>query len=267
MDQYFSQNLRSLCAEQGSIAKVCRDIGINRQQFNRYLSGNGMPSAHTLRRISHHFRLPEAELMTPPDAFAQRHIHNAPSKKRVPIDILDNVFRDQSRNLRRYLGFYHGHFCTPSWEGMALRTLIWLQEQDGYVVCHTYESAVMPDDSIRQKTRYSGLLSWRGNRIYLIENAFSDDGFVSETILFPAHRQQVKYLRGMTAGVASRPRLSPYSSPTIWKRISETVSAREAIHACGAIPLNSTRLDPTVRKFLTTSQGTDQHFSTPTDLF
>lgn len=267
MQKDFPENLRSLCAERGSIAQVCRDIGINRQQFNRYLSGNGMPSAHTLRRIARHFSLTEGDLLLEHQSFVERFVQNVTPGKRRPMDVMTNIFRDQARDLRRYLGFYHGHFCTPSWEGTALRTLIWIREQDGYVVAHTYEVAIAPDGSIRQRTRYSGLLSWRGNRIYLIENAFSDDGFISETILFPAHRQQVQYLRGMTIGVASRPRLSPYSSPIIWKRISETVSAREAVAACGAIPLTSSRLDPTIQKFLSESQEQYSTFSTIQGLF
>ena len=32
-------NLRFLCAEKASTAQVCRDIGINQQQFSKYLSG------------------------------------------------------------------------------------------------------------------------------------------------------------------------------------------------------------------------------------
>ena len=59
MSENFSNNLRSLCADYGSIAQVCRDIGLNRQQFNRYLNGSGMPSAHNLRRIVQHFDVSE----------------------------------------------------------------------------------------------------------------------------------------------------------------------------------------------------------------
>jgi transcriptional regulator with XRE-family HTH domain len=250
VNTHFSENLRSLCAEHGSIAQVCRDIRINRQQFNRYLSGAGMPSAHNLRRISRHFGLNESDLFSDPETFNRHHIQNSAPKTRNPTEMMTDVFRGQSKYLRRYLGFYHGHFCSPSWEGSILRTLIWLREQDGFVISHTFERASTPDDSIRQTIRYSGLVTYRGNRIYMIENAFSDDGFISETILFPAHRQQVNFLRGMTIGVASRPRLSPYSSPMIWKRIRETVSAREALQACGAYPINSLRIDPAVREFL-----------------
>ncbi|MCP5088519.1 MAG: hypothetical protein GY952_17150 [Rhodobacteraceae bacterium] len=148
-----------------------------------------------------------------------------------------------------------------------MRTLIWLREQDGFVIGHTFERATTTDGSILQKIRYSGLATYRGNRIYLIENAFSDDGFLSESILFPAHRQQVKYLRGMTMGVALRPRLAPYSSPTIWKRISAAVSAREALQACGAVPINGPLIDPTIRKFLSSPKISGEPTATAGEMF
>lgn len=47
----FSKALRRECAFRGSIAEVCRGTGINRQQFNKYLSGQIMPSARTLQKI------------------------------------------------------------------------------------------------------------------------------------------------------------------------------------------------------------------------
>ena len=38
-NENFSTNLRSICNEQISVAHVCRKMEINRQQFNKYLSG------------------------------------------------------------------------------------------------------------------------------------------------------------------------------------------------------------------------------------
>lgn len=46
----FCENLHMLCSNYRSIAGVCRKLGINRAQFNRYLNGAGKPSSHTLRR-------------------------------------------------------------------------------------------------------------------------------------------------------------------------------------------------------------------------
>jgi transcriptional regulator with XRE-family HTH domain len=58
----FADNLRQHCARYGSIAAFCRDSGINRQQFNRYLSGQNLPNPHNLKRICATLRVSETSL-------------------------------------------------------------------------------------------------------------------------------------------------------------------------------------------------------------
>ncbi len=158
----FSENLRSICADYGSIAQVCREIGINRQQFNRYLNGGGMPSAHNLRRIARHFDLPEADLFADHAEFTRRHILNPKRIASGPVDLMIGPFRDQTQTLRRYLGFYHSHFQTPTWDGMILRSLIWLYEKDGYIMSRSVERVTAKDGSVDQKSRYEGMVAKRG---------------------------------------------------------------------------------------------------------
>ncbi|MFD1157325.1 helix-turn-helix domain-containing protein [Roseovarius aestuarii] len=246
----FSVNLRSICAEHGSIAQVCREIGINRQQFNRYLNGGGMPSAHNLRRIARYFNLAEADLFADHGDFTRRHILNQKRTASGPADLMTGAFRDQAKVLRRYLGFYHAHFQTPSWDGMILRSLIWLYEKDGYVMTRSLERVRSEDGNINQNSRYEGMVAQRGNRIYAVEHEMVREGSIVETILTPSHRQQVKYLRGMTIGVAWSPHVSPYASRSIWKRVDERISARDALKTCGAFATRSHHIDPTIRNYL-----------------
>ena len=252
MDENFSANLRALCAEQPSVSRVCRDIGLNRQQFNKYLAGTSAPSAHNLLRIARHFGVAERDLFEPHDVFRARRGIEKGSLGQGPMRQLVGAFSAQSGALRRYLGFYHSHFLSPTWPDRVMRSLVWLKEERGAVVTHTYERGDDREQKVRQRVRYSGLAALAGGRIYLIERAFSDDGFFSETILYPPHRQQVQYIRGMTMGVASRPRLSPYASRVIFKRVPEKVSAKDALKSTGVFPRNSAAVDPVVRDFLAT---------------
>lgn len=256
-----SKNLRKLCAERGSIAQICREIGLNRQQFNRYLSGAGAPSAHNLFRIARYFGVPEADLLAPENTSGAP--PPKPAQVRAPLGVFATAFADQAARMRRYLGFYHAHFCTPSWEGQVLRSLVRLYEQDGFVASRTFEQAVSVDETIHQKVRYNGLAAYRGNCLYVVESENYNDGGVVETILSPAPRQQVNYLRGMTLGLAWRPRVTPYSSRVIWKRLDERVSAREALKDCGRFPIDSTKLDLTARTFLRSglAKSPDPHSS------
>ncbi|WP_420548102.1 helix-turn-helix transcriptional regulator [Curvivirga sp.] len=264
MIENFSKNLRSLCADYGSMAHICREIGINRQQFNRYVNGAGMPSAHNLRRIARYFKVSEESLMLDHEAFVIEHINQKSPNTTSPLEFMADVFKNQAKHLRRYLGVYHAHFISPSWEGHIMRSLFWLREEDGVVVSHSNERASNPDSSVIMRTRYDGLVAFRGNKIYLVERSRSDDGVISETILFPAHRQQIQYLRGLSFGVAFQPQPIPFNTKIIWKRVPTKITAREAIAATGIFPFNSPQIDPVVKKYLL--EDNENNFTTTRSL-
>ena len=264
MPESFSENLRSLCAEHGNISKICREIGLNRQQFNRYLNGESLPSAHNLRRIARHFELSEAQLFAPREDFEDNLKNTMVRQQETPGGMFLGPYSDQVKNLRRYFGFYHAFFCTPSWKSRVFCSLVRLKEKDGVVTIRSYENATSPDKSVRQISRYEGLVTMRGNRIFVTEHECSKEGSIAQTILYSAHRQQLKYLRGMTLGVAWRPFPHPYAARMIWKRLDERVTAREALAACGVYSEHSKWIDLAVRKYLLESG--DAHFSaTPTE--
>lgn len=50
-----ADNLRQLCQSTSSVSELCRTIGVNRTQFNRYLSGTAFPRPDILFRICRHF--------------------------------------------------------------------------------------------------------------------------------------------------------------------------------------------------------------------
>lgn len=55
-------NLRRLTNQIGSANFVCRELDINRQQFEKYLKGRSLPSPATLKKICGYFRISEEEL-------------------------------------------------------------------------------------------------------------------------------------------------------------------------------------------------------------
>lgn len=61
----FGRNLRELTAGESSIADLCRRIGINRTQFNRYLAGEAFPRPDVLQRICDHFAVDARILLEP----------------------------------------------------------------------------------------------------------------------------------------------------------------------------------------------------------
>jgi transcriptional regulator with XRE-family HTH domain len=63
----FSDNLRFLLEGRPSVAHVCREIGINRTQFNRYLSSEAFPRPDVLSQICDYFEVDARILLEPLD--------------------------------------------------------------------------------------------------------------------------------------------------------------------------------------------------------
>ena len=59
----FKDNLRLLCSYYKSIFEVCRRLGINRPQFNRYLSGINHPASNKMRRFYEFFGVEYYEIL------------------------------------------------------------------------------------------------------------------------------------------------------------------------------------------------------------
>ena len=69
----FAKNLRTLSERSRSVSALCRELGINRQQFARYLSGASTPSVYNRRRLADHFGMSMAELSIEHGEFERRH--------------------------------------------------------------------------------------------------------------------------------------------------------------------------------------------------
>ncbi len=63
----FGANLRKLAGRYPSVAGLCRELGINRTQFNRYLSAESFPRPDVLHRICTFFKVDARILLEPVD--------------------------------------------------------------------------------------------------------------------------------------------------------------------------------------------------------
>jgi|GEM_PF-2187986 len=61
----FGENLKALIGKDNSVSQVCRDIGVNRSQFSRYLAHESHPRPDVLARICEHFGV-DARILTEP---------------------------------------------------------------------------------------------------------------------------------------------------------------------------------------------------------
>lgn len=68
----FGENLRALSRDYPSISELSRQLGINRTQFNRYLSGESFPRPDVLDRICTFFDVDARILLEPADTIPRK---------------------------------------------------------------------------------------------------------------------------------------------------------------------------------------------------
>lgn len=244
----FSANLRQACSTRKSVSDICRQLGINRQQFNRYVNGEAVPSPHNLVRIATFFGVRPADFALEPAQFEQRLMNAAGG--RFGTDVLHACFPGDLQALRRHLGYYQTYHVSLSWPGMVVCSCARLDEHEGAVRVKSIERIQDRPHEIRQFSKYLGLASFLRNRIFVVERSSGLEPMIAQTILTPFETHQRIYLKGMTMGVSWRRQNLPYASRVIWRHLGTDTDRRQLLSRCGVLSPNSRQLPPTVRDFL-----------------
>lgn len=129
----FASNLAQLCASKPSIAAVCRETKINRQQFNRYLSGAALPNEKNLRKICQCFGVDESALfIEEPESLAKERTADA-------FDTLSPEEIEQALGLITSggptsvaPGFYYAHFAIPHDPTSIVRSMMAVRRDGDY---------------------------------------------------------------------------------------------------------------------------------------
>src|SRR4051812_30936307 len=109
-----STNLRKLCREHGSVAAICREMGVNRQQFDRYLTMDALPNKATTERICRYFGIEEAELYRDPasaDVSARPRVPGNSGSRSAEGPIAARIFSGPRPAIEP--GFYQTFFTLP----------------------------------------------------------------------------------------------------------------------------------------------------------
>lgn len=248
--QDLSDNLRLLCSYSRSVTDVCRRIGINRQQFNKYLAGRSEPSLQNLRRIADHFGLDDSELLLDHASFRRIIAIKRPLTEQLTHlsdrarEIL--LLTQQSvEQLHTHTGYYHNYFCPAEFPGKILRGLVHVFEDGGMVFSRNIER--YPHDPHRSTRKYNGLFMHSGERVVMFEREATVGKMLWLTVLYPYDRDQPSLLPGLTVGVTSSSARDIACYRVILHRLGREVDLRWALGQCGLYDVDDERIDPTIR--------------------
>lgn len=249
---HFGENLKLACATRQSISELCRAIGINRQQFNRYINAGTLPSAHNRLRIATFFGLQPADFDLAASTFRRK---LETRRQSLPAEgPLADAFPGNLPALRPYLGFYQTWHVSLSWPDRIVCSCAHMRERDGQIVVTSLERIEDAESGIRQRSRYVGLAACRRQRIFLTELTRGEAPTFGQTILMPFEIHQRQYLRGLTMGISWRNDNLPYATRTVWRHRGDRTDRRALVANCGIYELSSANLPSVVVSYLTQAE-------------
>ena len=213
--KYFGLNLRLQCEKFGSIAEVCRGTSLNRQQFNKYLRGENLPSVRIRRRLCEFFGVPEEDMFMPPEDSA--------ANANIGLYTTDGIFKPSKNALenlevfaRSFLkrnskilsggladGFYYCYFPLQNQRNFLVRAALKISTNRGLIsfTRHTYfRSAEFPSKFI-SRGRHRGLVIQAEGETYMLGvNSFAP--FHLSLITIPDGSDPIRMGLGLTRGIS-----------------------------------------------------------------
>lgn len=266
-----AENLLLLCSFYPSIAEVCRRLNINRQQFNKYLSGRSIPSRHNMRAICDFFGVEEAEILLPHRRFAELVRLRPPLRRDAPalpphLAHIEKLRENTGDGLHAYVGYYYRYFYSYGFPRYIVKSLLGLfRHGDLY---YTKNLGVL---TRRQRPhshrgvvrfKYLGLPLLINDRIFLLEYESHLGDMVAETILYTSYRKRVDWLAGMQCTVGGTREHVPAAGRVVLEYLGANIRLREAARACGLFHEDSGVIDPEIRERIRNVIGPDERVLT-----
>ena len=271
MHDDFGDNLRLLCSYYKSTAEVCRRLGINRPQFNRYLNGINRPSDSTMRRLCDFFGVEVHEMLLPHGQF-QRLIQVRPQQGErtalLPLQpdsleqqYLQRLNRAGQNGLDKYLGYYFEYYLSMAYPGSILRTLVCLEEHDGKTYYQRTERIRERPGSKPFHGVYRGMVEFLSDRIFLSDYETLTNFEMTQTVLYPSFRNRVDRLSGLRIGVSGSGERVPCCTRVLYEYLWREVDRQRVLALCGLYSCDDPALDADIRAAIRNDIGPGEwHF-------
>lgn len=252
MHEDFARNLRLLCSYYRSVAEVCRRLEINRSQFNRYLSGRYLPSAHILRKCCTFFGVEEHEILMPSAQFELlvqvRPKPTAAETTTTPETAhLEHLKHIAATALDKYLGYYFETYLSMAYPGQILRTLVCLEKQNDQVYYQRTERLSEKGHQQAYHGIYKGLAYMLTDRIFLTDYETLTSLEMTQTILFPTFKNRITRLTGLKLGASGSGERMPCCTRVVYEYLGREINTRQALRLCGLYAQDDPRLDESTR--------------------
>jgi transcriptional regulator with XRE-family HTH domain len=258
-----SENLRVLCASRPSVSQICRELGINRSQFNRYLAGSSAPRPALMRRICDYFGVEPFELAMPAAEF-QAVIRarglDGDSGARVFRQHLDRVMALNDRRIAKLRGAFFEYSNLMSQPDTVIRALVVFDFLDNTLVYRRLERLGPHDRPCLRHYRYQGTALMTGDRLFLSDYEYGAGIELTQTVLYPEYALRWTRLNGIRLGVSADQRHIPCAVRVFYERVPQMMRITGALRQCGLFAPDSPEIPPYVRRMIDNRSADRQRF-------
>jgi transcriptional regulator with XRE-family HTH domain len=215
-------NLGRLVKTRGNISAVCRRLGINRQQFNKYLIGQHLPSQVNLNAICDYFGVSFSDLISPEMEIPERtHPSELLSGYQAfaNSDLLQAIIKSSDKDrLKQFVGTYFKYHYSSIYRGDIVRavTSIYRIDEDifGYSNLERFPNKNRPQKH-DYVFKYHGYVFMLEGRFFMADLESLQRNEITFSIYTPIARNPVRFFFGVTSGVASNLYREPYTSKSV----------------------------------------------------
>lgn len=238
----FCQNLRLLCSYESSIAAVCRDLKVNRQQFNKYLVGSVFPSARNFRAVCDYFGVTDSEIMLEHARLAEiillKPQRKVVARKGTGDNELISRFMNRSAVIPdRYIGYYFRYFFSCAYVGYITKSLVRIYRKNGITCWKNIEILKRRDrhEQTQAVYKYDGIVSMIADRIYVFEEEILLRNSVTQTILYPSYTNRIRQLVGIQTALSDLSMRNPAATRVVLEYLAPSINIKKAMKSCGSI--------------------------------
>lgn len=256
--QIFAANLRHLCDQRGSISLVCRKMKINRQQFNKYLSGKHVPSSANVRSIAEHFGLSPEVLFSPSAEFRAlidgnffetfNDLRAEPQVQRF----LATVMSAPAATEQSLLGIYDRYQFSSIYPRRILRASLCIYP-GAHLLQHTYVEHFPSHDDPRKTAytfKYHGFVLPIDNRIFTVDFETVQRNEMTFGIYSAVQRSAKRFMFGITSGIAATMFRQPFATRIALHYRKPGLLGREELEGTTALDMNDPSIPAEVRDYL-----------------
>mgnify|MGYP001627821129 CR=1 FL=1 len=244
-----SQNLRVLAGYGKSVADICRRAGVNRTQFNRYLTAEAAPSLQTLRRLCDFFGVEESEMLMPAGEF-RRLIRLRPPVLDTGGDpaaaFTRQLFHSQTGPAAPE-GWYLSYIRPEPDREMAYGSLVQLSWTGRATFVRIHATYPVGLANLPRRLKFEGLATLQGGKLFCFHQEAQMRRSTGCYVLSVGDFEAATTLDGVLTGTEPESGNAIISCPAVWRYLGPAPDIRAALRQCGGVALSSPQLPEAVR--------------------